>query len=97
MKYYLVRYLHTDLIGWEKHVNAHIEYLEQLVEHKKLIVSGPIKDSKNGEKEALLIFYVEDLNELQNLIQKDPFWYEGLVANYNMNEWDPMFGSLGKS
>jgi len=94
MKYYVVRYLHTDMIGWKKHVNAHIDYLEQLIKQKKLIVSGPIKDCKDGEKEALLIFYVKDRNELQRLIEKDPYWYEGLVADYSIIEWDPMFGSF---
>jgi len=94
MKYYLIRYLHTDMIGWKKHVNVHIDYLQQLIKQEKLIVSGPIKESKDGEKEALLIFRVKDRNELQQLIEQDPYWYEGLVADYTINEWDPMFGSL---
>lgn len=94
MKYYVVRYLHTDMIGWKKHVNAHIDYLEQLIKEETLIVSGPIKDSKEGEKEAYLIFKVKDINQLQQLIEKDPYWYEGLVSDYTINEWDPMFGAL---
>lgn len=94
MKYFVVKYLHTDMAGWKKYVNAHIDYLQDLIAQDKLIVSGPFKDSKDGEKEALLIFKVKDLNELQQLIEKDPYWYEGLVAKHTIDEWDPMFGSL---
>ena len=94
MKYYMVLYLHTDMVGWKKHVNAHIDYLEKLIKSGQLIMSGPIKDSKDGEKEAMLIFRVKDSDELQQLIEQDPYWYEGLVTNHTINEWDPMFGSL---
>lgn len=97
MKYFVVRYLHTDMDGWKKHVNAHINYLQELVSQDKIIVSGPLKDIKNTKdvkKEALLIFKVKDLNELHQLIEKDPYWYEGLVAEHTIDEWDPMFGAL---
>lgn len=30
------------------------------------------------------------------LLENDPYWYEGLVADYTIREWNPMFGSLQK-
>ncbi|WP_255551359.1 hypothetical protein [Sporosarcina sp. E16_8] len=41
MKYFLVGFSHTDMIGWKKHVNAHIYYLEQLIGEKKSIAHIP--------------------------------------------------------
>lgn len=35
MKYYLVTFIHTDLEGWKKYVNAHIQYLEKLISEQK--------------------------------------------------------------
>ncbi|KOR12642.1 hypothetical protein AMC75_09235 [Staphylococcus carnosus] len=96
MKYYLVTFVHTDLEGWKKYVNAHIRYLEKLIKEHKLIVSGPLQDAEKGEKEAILIFHVKDKKELMALLENDPYWYEGLVAEYNVREWNPMFGSLQK-
>ena len=94
MKYFVVKYLHTDMEGWKKHVNGHIEYLEEMIRKGKIIVSGPVQDSKINEKEAILIFYCKDRTALHHLIEEDPYWYEGLVADYTINEWDPMFGSF---
>ena len=28
------------------------------------------------------------------LLEKDPFWYKGLVSNYTIEEWKPLFGNL---
>lgn len=60
-------------------------------------MSGPLQDSKEGEKEAILIFKVPDRETLQRLIEGDPYWKEGLVADHEIREWNPMFGMLGYS
>ncbi|AYU54139.1 YciI family protein [Staphylococcus debuckii] len=96
MKYYLVTFIHTDLEGWKKYVNAHIQYLEKLISEQKLVVSGPLQDAEKGKKEAVLIFHVKNKQELMTLLENDPYWYEGLVADYTIREWNPMFGSLQK-
>lgn len=44
MKYYIVKFVHTDLAGWKKFVNAQIAYLEEMIAADKLIVSGPVKN-----------------------------------------------------
>ena len=45
-------------------------------------------------KEAYLIFKVKNRDELMTLLEKDPFWYKGLVSNYTIEEWKPLFGNL---
>lgn len=94
MTYFIVKYLHTDLDGWNKFLEAHIAYLNEQVNQHKLIVSGPVKDSHPGKKEAFLIFQINDKAELLALLKQDPYWYEGLVADYSINQWQPMFGDL---
>lgn len=96
MKYYIVKFVHTDLAGWKKFVNAQIAYLEEMIAADKLIVSGPVKNDSQVEKEAYLIFQVKDRAELQGLLENDSYWYEGLVADYSLDEWNPMFGALQK-
>lgn len=97
MKHFIVRYLHTDLKGWQEQLVPHLIYLKEQIEAGHLLMSGPLQDSKDGEKEAILIFHVESREELQRLIELDPYWTEGLVADYHVNEWNPMFGMLGLS
>lgn len=97
MKYFIVRYLHTDLEGWQKYLVPHIQYIGEHLKAGDLIISGPIQDFPEGKKEAILVFRVEDRDALQVQIEKDPYWIEGLVADYQVNEWNPMFGLLGAS
>lgn len=97
MKYFVVRYVHTEFTGWKKYLFAHLEYLKDLIREGSLLMSGPLQDSKEGEKEAILIFKAEDREALQRLIEGDPYWKEGLVADHVIREWNPMFGMLGYS
>ncbi|WP_432723087.1 YciI family protein [Staphylococcus equorum] len=96
MKYFLVKFSHTDIVGWKKYINDHVRYLDTLIKDNKLITSGPLENSKNGEKEAILIFYVRDRLELMKLIEDDPYWYKGLVSSYHIRERNPIFGSFQK-
>ena len=34
---------------------------------------------------------------LQTIIEKDPYWTEKLVSDYQINEFNPLFGLLGYS
>lgn len=97
MKYFIVRYVHTDFDGWEKQLVPHLSYLKDRISEGSLLMSGPLQDSKESEKEAVLVFKAEDRESLQHLIEGDPYWKEGLVADYVVREWNPMFGLLGYS
>ena len=51
-------------------------------------------NARKDIKEAYLIFKVKNRDELMTLLEKDPFWYKGLVSNYTIEEWKPLFGNL---
>ena len=55
---------------------------------------GPTVNARKDIKEAYLIFKVKNRDELMTLLEKDPFWYKGLVSNYTIEEWKPLFGNL---
>ena len=95
MKHFIVRYVHTDFEGWQKQLIPHVVYLKEQIAAGNLLMSGPLQDSRENEKEAVLVFRVEDRETLQCLIELDPYWTEGLVADYVVREWNPMFGMLG--
>ena len=97
MKHFLVKYTHTDFEGWKKHLMSHIVYIKDLIKSGDLLISGPIKDCPKEKKEAFLIFKVKDREYLQSLIEKDPYWKENLISDYQINECNPMFGLLGYS
>ncbi|WP_180542182.1 YciI family protein [Staphylococcus haemolyticus] len=94
MKHYIVKFEHTDLKRWKKYVVTHVLYLKKLIKQRHLIVSGPTVNARKDIKEAYLIFKVKNRDELMTLLEKDPFWYKGLVSNYTIEEWKPLFGNL---
>ena len=68
--------------------------MKKLIKQGHLIVSGPTVNARKDIKEAYLIFKVKNRDELMTLLEKDPFWYKGLVSNYTIEEWKPLFGNL---
>lgn len=97
MKYYLVKYTHTNFEGWKKHLMPHLQYIKELIKSGELLMSGPIQDSPKEKKEAILIFKVKNKEDLQAKIKKDPYWKENLISDCQINEWNPLFGMLGFS
>ncbi|QUX18194.1 YciI family protein [Staphylococcus haemolyticus] len=94
MKHYLVKFERTDLKRWKKYVVPHVLYLKKLIKQVHLIVSGPTVNARKDKKEAYLIFKVKNRDVLMTLLEKDPFWYKGLISNYTIEEWKPLFGNL---
>lgn len=94
MKHYLVKFERTDLKRWKKYVVPHVLYLKKLIKQGHLIVSGPTVNTRKDKKEAYLIFKVKNRDVLMTLLEKDPFWYKGLISNYTIEEWKPLFGNL---
>ncbi|MEY4263213.1 MAG: hypothetical protein RLY88_921 [Actinomycetota bacterium] len=66
----------------------HREWLSQLLEEGVLLASGP-KVSVPG---ALLIFKVDHLEELAQLLDRDPFDIAGVIQERVIEEWNPVFG-----
>lgn len=101
MKHYIVHFVHTDMKGWQEQLVPHLIFLKDQIKAGHLLLSGPSFDTKIGEletrKEATLVFRVENKEALENLIKLDPYWSEGLVSEFQITEWNPMFGMLGAS
>lgn len=95
MTYYIVKYEHTELERWEQFLAPHILYLAGLIKQEKLLMSGPIKNNDEKVNEAMLVFSVDDRDELQSLMENDPYWIEDLISDYTVYEWEPLFGQLG--
>jgi uncharacterized protein YciI len=76
----------------DEHRPAHRDYLRSLHEQGKLIVSGPHPGTPPS---ALVIMNAADAEEVTRLLDQDPFWTEGVIAERTIREWDIVIGSLG--
>ena len=94
MKYYVVTFTHTRILGWLLYLYAHIKYLKRLIKQGKLQVSGP--GLGTPIRSAQLVFNVTDKDELNRLVNNDPFSIHGLVASSTVNLWDVKYGSMLK-
>ena len=81
---------HPNEDGWKTHLKVHIEYLLKLTKDGTLKASGPLvgKSTRNG----FLILKTADLQEVEQIVAKDPFSTEGLIDELTITEWDPVFG-----
>lgn len=93
MKHYLVQYDYTDdREGRMAAVDAHRGYLAPLGESGVNLVSGA-----RGPEEApgaLFLLRVAGPDEVQRIIDGDPFVQQGFVARTSVIEYIPMSGAL---
>ncbi|MFW0110913.1 YciI family protein [Rothia sp. CCM 9416] len=92
MAVYAVQYSYGSAEVQAEHRPAHRQYLAQLHEQGKLYVSGPLVDDPAG---ALLIFEVQNRQELDQLVAADPMHSGGAVTGHTVREWNPVIGKLG--
>ncbi|AMV61022.1 Hypothetical protein ADU72_0524 [Pediococcus damnosus] len=90
-KFFVVKYVHTDLEGWKKFLMPHAEYLMAHLKKGDLIVSGPLETGTEDRKEAMLVMVADNEESLMDVIKEDPYWIQGLVDSYTINEWQPIF------
>lgn len=74
----------------DEHRPAHRAWLARLAEDGQLLTSGPYGDGAG----ALLIFKVQDENQLNDLLKQDPFAIAGTIAGIRATEWTPVIGLL---
>ena len=94
MKYYVVTFTHTKIVGWAIYLYAHVKYLKKLLKEDKLQISGP--GVGTPVRSAQLVFKVTDREELDKLVAGDPYSIHGLVASSTANLWDVQVGSMLK-
>lgn len=87
MATFAVVYTYTDNPdGRDVHRPAHREYLEAQPE---LRAAAAFADEPGR---ALLIFAAEDLATIRDIVENDPFYLNGLISSYEVNEWQPKLG-----
>ncbi len=66
----------------------HRVWLNQQLEAGSLLASGPMVD----RQAALLIWRAESIEELNQLLDQDPFEIAGMIGERTIEAWNPIFG-----
>lgn len=92
MSIFIVRMEHPEGTLWNEHVLPHIAYLKTLVEQGRLLASGPVRGAPL--RAGFLVMRADNLQEVQSMIDDDPFAQKGVISALTVEEWDPLFGLL---
>jgi uncharacterized protein len=68
---------------------AHREYTRGLAEQGIVLAGGPFAD----ERGALLVYEAADSDELQRILDADPYTEAGVIAETSVREWNAVTGS----
>jgi uncharacterized protein YciI len=63
-------------------------WLAEQLESGALLASGPMVD----RPAALLIFRANSIEELNALLDQDPYEQAGVIGERTIEEWNPVFG-----
>lgn len=74
----------------DEHRPLHKDYLASLFEQGRIVISGPLTDGAPG---ALLIVAADDADQVAALLDPDPFFTLGLIADRQIRSWKPFFGA----
>jgi uncharacterized protein YciI len=90
---FAVTYRYTDDITTCDSVRTeHRDYLRGLGDQGFLLLSGPYgPDEAPG---ALLLFRADDKTHIATLVAEDPFATSGVIAHFQIAQWDPVIGPL---
>jgi uncharacterized protein len=70
----------------------HRAYLEELSRRRQVLAAGPFSDDTG----ALIIYAVDDEEELERLLADDPYVAEDVFGTRSVREWRPFVaGDLG--
>jgi hypothetical protein len=83
----------VDVIA--QHRPIHREYLGDLITQGLLIAAGPT--AGRATPSAHLLFNAESLEQVEALLDADPFTTEGVVTSREIYEWNVAIGALGGS
>ena len=67
---------------------THRVWLAEQLESGVLLASGPMVD----RPAALLIFRAESIEQLNALLDQDPYEQAGFIGERTIEEWNPVFG-----
>lgn len=67
---------------------THRVWLSEQLDNGSLLASGPMVD----RPAALLIFKAESIEELNALLDQDPYEIAGVIGERTIEAWNPVFG-----
>ncbi|WP_026455512.1 YciI family protein [Saccharomonospora iraqiensis] len=67
----------------------HREYLSTLAEQGVVALAGPL----DGDTGGMALYQATDREHLQNIIDADPYYVEGAVAERTVRDFKPVLGS----
>jgi uncharacterized protein YciI len=92
MPMYAVQYAYHDVPEQlDEHRPVHRDWLRRLAADGIVVTSGPWVGEPAG---ALLIFRGESSTAIESLLDDDPFWGAGVIADRSVREWNPVIGQL---
>ena len=78
-----------------KFMADHLQFLGD--NSDRIEIAGPMKDSANGEPAGgLWIVEAEDAQQVQELVETDPFWPTGLRKSIRILEWTQVYANGAK-
>lgn len=93
MTIFAVTYRYTEDAETRDRVRPeHRDYLRELADQGFVLLSGPCGPSEAPG--ALLLFRAEDKDQIAQLVAKDPFMANGVIAETTITEWEPVIGPL---
>ncbi|MFA6311166.1 MAG: YciI family protein [Sterolibacterium sp.] len=74
----------------QQHLQAHIEWLDQRKD--RVLVAGSLRNELGTQPiGGLWIVDAENPTEIEQLIESDPFWANGLRQSYEIHHWSKAF------
>lgn len=67
----------------------HRSFIEELAAQGTVAVAGPLADDSGG----VVIYQAESAEALQSIIDADPYYTEGVIAERTVREFAPVLGS----
>ena len=68
---------------------AHRKYLHELLAKNQLLAAGPLTDDSG----SLIVYHAADEEEVQRIIENDPFHKAGIFVRWQIKPWKVVFGN----
>lgn len=92
MAFFVVNYTYRTDADLDAERPRHREYLGALAEQGLLRASGPLVDAEAPG--GVLIFEVESVARVQELLADDPFKAADCIADTRITQWNPVIGAF---
>ena len=70
---------------------GHLGLVESLIAEGKMAMAGALTDPVDG---AVFVFKTEDIADIEQFVESDPYNQNGLVTGYKIRPWTVVGGSL---